>query len=626
MSSFLRDSLRGIKKLVQRKYTPFVLICIWLIIPVSAYWTSLSQTQETALQPITLWMNNPHPFIFCSMLTCFCVIRLAREGKDVLLQAKEQWFLLFLIVLLYVLLNPWFLASFPQMPISIALTVALACLSIACFSWGTYLVWPAVFLLSLYSYICKIQKISINEDILIQIFSTSWKDAQNYCSPTYMLLLVGAVVLSVFSWHVIYCVLKRCKKLLLISHGLVMLTCSLFTMFLIAGHIDVNEKYVWPLGNAQKICYDAKKALSSIRKSRSLFARLPHVSDIDAKLDTIKKNEGVIFILHVGESLSSNHLQINGYHRDTTPWLSCQKNIINFQDCISSAITTDRAVLTMLTNGRRDYFATTDSRYLPSSPPIMDFFAATGFRCGAFWDDYYLDNSSHNFFANQVSFFNRRATQAFGHKEDDVMSQLDNVAKFIKDGGNENLFLLINNFGSHAFFTNYDPRSPHFPVEEIPKANFRPFENTKHAEIFLNAYDSTVYYTDLYIQQLLSPLQGRPFVYVYMSDHGEYLGENGYWSRGNAPHCDYHKHEPCKVPFFIFASPEFEKLHPHFEKAIKTLRSNQKLGTAHEHLFHTVLGIMGIKTKYYDSTLDLSSSDVLPYSGPHPERNGEELK
>lgn len=42
--------------------------------------------------------------------------------------------------------------------------------------------------------------------------------------------------------------------------------------------------------------------------------------------------------------------------------------------------------------------------------------------------------------------------------------------------------------------------------------------------------------------------------------------------------------------------------------------------TGHEHLFHILLGIMGIQTNYYIPSLDLSSSQIRPYSGPQPSK------
>ena len=69
--------------------------------------------------------------------------------------------------------------------------------------------------------------------------------------------------------------------------------------------------------------------------------------------------------------------------------------------------------------------------------------------------------------------------------------------------------------------------------------------------------------------------------------------------------------------FFLY-SPEFERLHPHFSGVLTRLRENSRLAVAHEHIFHTLLGIFGLKTPYHDASLDLTTPDVQPYSGMQP--------
>ena len=102
------------------------------------------------------------------------------------------------------------------------------------------------------------------------------------------------------------------------------------------------------------------------------------------------------------------------------------------------------------------------------------------------------------------------------------------------------------------------------------------------------------------------------------------MGDHGYWQRSQVPFSQFHQHEPSKVPFIIYASPELEAAHPHFKTALEQLRKNQHISTAHEHVFHTILGIMSIETPYYDQKLDLSTDAVAPYTGPHPARGGND--
>lgn len=37
------------------------------------------------------------------------------------------------------------------------------------------------------------------------------------------------------------------------------------------------------------------------------------------------------------------------------------------------------------------------------------------------------------------------------------------------------------------------------------------------------------------------------------------------------------------------------------------------------HLFHTILGLFGIKTEYYRQSFDLASPHAKPYDGPKPD-------
>lgn len=255
---------------------------------------------------------------------------------------------------------------------------------------------------------------------------------------------------------------------------------------------------------------------------------------------------------------------------------------------------------------------------MPSSGAIMDFFASSRFRCAAFWNA--GEYSGNGLFGQEARFYSRATDDVFLTKTNQYHTQVGEIFDFVEKQNGENVFISVNNRGSHAFFDGFDPSAPFFSPIKPLSPDDRPQSNQDVAQYYVNAYDNTIHYLDSYIQKLLESLQGKPYIYIYMSDHGEYVGEEGYWTRGNAPHSIYHKERACMVPFFIIASPEFEALHPHFKTVLENLRRNQHLVTGQEHLFHTMLGIFGIKTPFYDRTLDLSSSDPQPYSGPGPEK------
>lgn len=599
----------------------YALIVVSLVITYFYYLPQSSSVPATRIRPTT-WMHSFFPLLIVGVLTLIISVFYWVRKYNLVTTAGNQLYIFILNGLIYLLFNPWGFETLAQLPLSVVLSASFFFLSYALIGKLTYAVWPFVFFLSLVSYATKLKGIQLNSDILRQIFCTSWQDAQAYITWYNIILISFAFIASFYMWYMVQKRIGTIQRRILFSNGLLLLTPALTVMLMLKSNLDVDEKYAWPLGNTQQLVRNSKNAVVSIQKIKKLTELLPS-DEISADFATDVQYDGVTCILHVGESVSANHLHINGYNRNTTPWLSQQKHLVNFKDCISSAIVTDCAVITIVTNARRDYMTESNPLYHPSSPSLVDFFKASGFKCATYWDNCYIKNNTNDVFAKQVKYFNRKADAVYGSPESNYMEQLPQVFAFTDKYHKENKFLLINNFGSHAFFEGYDHNNPPFPVLFKPRVDFRPKENVEHAEAFINAYDSTIHLTDKYIATIANHLKGQPFIYIFVSDHGEYLGDNGYWQRSQVPFAQYHQHEPCKVPFFIYASPEFEQKHPHFKKAMEQLRKNQHLSTAHEHVFHTVLGIMGIETPYYDITLDLTKSGVVPYSGPHPSRKGK---
>lgn len=605
-------------------YWVFTILILSLSITYLYYSSKNGGASESNGMMLRTWMHSRNPVTISCVLTLVTITFQLICKRRIIATVSEQLYTYVAAIILFLLFNPWAFVNIAQLPLSITLSTSFFFLSYAVFGKLTYAIWPPVFFLSLVTYAATLQGISLDSDKIAQVFCSSWHDAKSYFTFGNICLVICGILISVTAWYFLQRKLNSITRSTLFSHGFMLLTPSLALMLLLKDNIDVNKKYVWPLGNSQTLAMECKNAITAIRHVNYMMNLLPK-EDVSASISPAVQYDGVICILHVGESVSSNHFHINGYKRNTTPWLSQQNTLINFKDCISSAIVTDRAFITIVTNGRRDFLKESSSQYLPSSPGLVDFFKACGFTCATFWDDCYLNGSPNDLFARQVEYFNRKADAVYGSSETNYMEQVPHICDFTRKHSGKNLFLMINNFGSHAFFHGYNHSSPAFPVDSPPRADFRPSTNAKHAEIFVNAYDSTIHLTDKYIESIAEHLKGQPFIYIYVSDHGEYLGDHGYWQRSQVPFALFHKHDPCKVPFIIYVSPEFEAAHPHFKAALEQLRKNQNISTAHEHIFHTVLGVMGIETSYYDKTLDLSTSNVSPYTGPHPARNGKQL-
>jgi lipid A ethanolaminephosphotransferase len=86
---------------------------------------------------------------------------------------------------------------------------------------------------------------------------------------------------------------------------------------------------------------------------------------------------------------------------------------------------------------------------------------------------------------------------------------------------------------------------------------------------------------------------------IYMSDHGESLGENGLFLHG-APYM-IAPVEQTRVPFIAWFSDPYAQLTGLDRSCLQT---KADAPTSHDNLFHTVLGMMNVVTKVYNPALD----------------------
>jgi lipid A ethanolaminephosphotransferase len=87
---------------------------------------------------------------------------------------------------------------------------------------------------------------------------------------------------------------------------------------------------------------------------------------------------------------------------------------------------------------------------------------------------------------------------------------------------------------------------------------------------------------------------------LYLSDHGESLGEKNLYLHG-MPYAIAPK-EQTHVPFFLWLSRDFETANGIDSACLKRM-SNAPY--SHDNLFHTVLGILNVSTRVYNAELDI---------------------
>lgn len=544
------------------------------------------------------------------------------------MRATSAVSILILSILYLPLACPLFVKNPFYMLPSLLYTWLTICLSYAVLRRFSCILWLSLYLLPIVQTAIRVRYgIKPGPFVIAEILGASPQDALSFINAANIVTAITCIALALFFFFACNKILQKEKSLHIIYSTIPILILVIITSYA-SGYIlwPKLEGGRWrtPESTIMQIVHSVKIAQALNSEIVMLGRDLPSPKAYDS---AILPDSRSICIVHVGESVRADHLSMNGYHRPTTPFLQKHDYVINFKDCTAVAPSTLPSTIAILTNAQTDVQEKDTTPSLrPTCGSIMDIFSGLNFRCYAFFSGDGGNNKNETWGAKyeklQTSLFARSAEDFFALKTADSFPQIGQINEVIKKHSSENIFMLLNNFGSHMPFSNYNVQHPPFTPTSCDAYHNRPSTNTRNAERAVNAYDNTICYLDDYIKDVLTSLKGRPYVYVYISDHGEFLGDKGNWVRSGNKH-DFFSTPVCQVPFFIIYSPEWEKLHPSRAQAIRKLRLHQNLQTGQGHVFHTLLGLFGIQSPYYDETLDLTSDNVKPYAGPHPSRNGK---
>ena len=182
-----------------------------------------------------------------------------------------------------------------------------------------------------------------------------------------------------------------------------------------------------------------------------------------------------------------------------------------------------------------------------------------------------------------------------------MISRLDaEIAKLPAERRAKGVVVVLHQMGSHG--PAYFKRSPSAQKTFQPECQSTTLQDCPRQNI-VNAYDNSIVYTDFVLNKAIDWLQSRVDTargaMLYVSDHGESLGENNLYLHG-LPYAiapDFQKH----VPWIAWQRPDFGM-------DSNCLRQRRDVPISHDNLFHTVLGMMQVQTSVYDKSLDAYAS------------------
>ena len=247
---------------------------------------------------------------------------------------------------------------------------------------------------------------------------------------------------------------------------------------------------------------------------------------LDAKIIPANNGKPTLMVLIVGETARSMNIGYNGYSRNTNPYTE-NMGIISFQDVSSCGTATAHSLPCMFSNLNRGSY---DKARANAQDNVLDILSNASIN--VLWKE---NDGGDKFVAKGITKINIDPSQYAdvcngSSCYDEVMLKSfdDEVANM-----QGNKLIAMHIIGSHG--PTYWLRYPEQKELFTPSCNQSDIENCTDDEI-VNVYDNTIAYTDYVIAETIKKLESYSEQYnvalMYISDHGESLGEKGWYLHG----------------------------------------------------------------------------------------------
>lgn len=320
---------------------------------------------------------------------------------------------------------------------------------------------------------------------------------------------------------------------------------------------------------------------------------------LDAKQTLNGNSDGkkLLTVIVVGETARAQNFSLNGYSRETNPELK-KRDIIAFTNTTSCGTDTSVSVPCMFSPFPRKQYSSAKFR---GSENLMDLLSHAGVQV-AWWEN----NTGSKGVADRIPLVDLQNSKDSRYCEGgECLDQI--LSDYLRDHLNSfsgNATIVLHMTGSHgpAYYKRYPADAAPFQ----PECKTAEFSDCTRDEI-VNAYDNSIVYTDRILSQIVDVLKQNEDRFassmIYMSDHGESLGEDGLYLHA-APYFIAPDVQTL-IPFVAWFSPAYNKI---TGLDMACLKSTAAEPASHDNLFHTVIGMMGVKTSSYDRELDRFAS------------------
>jgi lipid A ethanolaminephosphotransferase len=319
----------------------------------------------------------------------------------------------------------------------------------------------------------------------------------------------------------------------------------------------------------------------------------------DAKVAGLKpKEKPTLLLLVLGETARMGNFGVNGYERPTTPELA-NEDIISLKGVMSCGTSTATSVPCMFSHLGKVNFEARKNNY----ESLIDVLHHAGLA--VIW----IDNQSgcKGVCDRTPHVLTKELTHPSlchdGECFDEIMLQQidERIQALPAERRAKGVVIVMHQMGSHG--PTYYKRVPDDFKKFKPECTSNALQECSREQV-VNSFDNTILYTDHFLGQAIQWLKKSEATsataLLYVSDHGESLGENNLYLHGLpyriAP--DVQK----RVPWITWWSSTFEN---QSGLSWRCLKNKTETAFTHDNYFHSVLGLMKVSSEVYQDKLDL---------------------
>ena len=338
----------------------------------------------------------------------------------------------------------------------------------------------------------------------------------------------------------------------------------------------------------------------------------------DVRIDSCSvTSPNIVFI--IGEAYNKQHSQLYGYEKPTTPrQLEMQKNgsLVSFNDVVSPWNLTSYVFKLMMST-----YVVGDEGDWCDQPLIAAVFRKAGYHVTFITNEFLYQakqavyDFSGGFFLNDPQLserqFDTRNTRLHvfdesllaeyeAHKHEMYGQYADSI-----DCDPKPHLTILHMIGQHV---NYRTRCPkkqkHFTKDDYSD---RTDLSAKWRQDVAD-YDNATLYNDSVLGEIVKRFEDTNTIIIYMPDHGEEVHPK------ELPHFIGRMHsteitprlarEEFEIPFWIYATPKYQALHPEIWKQVNNSKSRKYMTDAMPHL---LMYLAGIHCSYYRESLNVLS-------------------